>query len=511
MEKYKLAKKLYSQNKFETAVEYFKDSFNTEVLNENEKIDCLTQIIRIQKIINKTDDDIKVEKDLAEFLINRKEYSTASEVLLKLTKKIRNYEISFRLVETLKLEGRLDKAEEESLELFKYLYKKKNYEKTISFYKFAQDNFPPNIKFDSFFLIATIMRGDIDGLEKIQSFDSEILFETLVSSPFNHWRHSKRFFDIVMENAMSSQNYLLNKLGIKLLLEIILMGQEWITEENLSKLIVFFTKSGRKTISRHLCNFAISKEINLEEAVTNKIDSLPEDEEVDTDLDFGQDLFSEDGGKDQVSKLVDDIELLQSMGELEEADLLLSKLKRIDPSNHMLRKDEDGTKLRVKRMNVEDLEKVWSESFQEEIDSNYKISIRARATLNTLTDEELKNSYADLIVCFNTMELFEVSLEVFKRLNEIFTSRTMEEELEINYLLVKTFVGNKDFFKAYDLVTQINGSTPITGEKRIEFLYLQGEIARKLGRKKDAVKSYLLVKEINPNYRLVRQRLMSFG
>lgn len=511
MEKYKFAKKLYSQSKFETAIEYYKDSFNSEVLNENEKIDCLTQIIKIQKIINKSDDDIKVEKDLADFLINRKEYSTASEVLLKLTSKIRNYEICFKLIETLKLEGRLSKAEEESLELYKYLYQRKNYEKTILFYKFTRENFPPNIKFDSFFLIATIMMGDISELEAIESFDEEILFETLLSSPFNHWRHSRRFFNVVMLGTMDSQNYLLNKLGIKLLLETILLGNDWLDEKVLNKLIVFFTKTGRKTVSRLLCNFADEKGISLDETITYKIDSLPEDEEVDTELDFGQDLFDEEGEKDQISSLAENIELLKSMGEDEEANLLLSKLRRLDPAHGLVAKKEDGTKLRVKRMSVEDLEKVWSESFQEEIDSSYKLSIRARATLNTLSDEELKNSYTDLIICFNTMELFEVSLEVFKKINKLLTSRTMDEELEINYLLIKTLIGNKDFFKAYDLVTQINGSTPIMGEKRIEFLYLQGEIARKLGRKKDAVKSYLLVREINPNYRLVRQRLMSFG
>ncbi|WP_156416066.1 hypothetical protein, partial [Nitrosopumilus sp. Nsub] len=73
MEKYKTAKQLYSESKFKTAIEYFKESFNSEVLNENEKIDCLTQIIKIQKLIEKKEDSSKVEEDLADFLIQKKE------------------------------------------------------------------------------------------------------------------------------------------------------------------------------------------------------------------------------------------------------------------------------------------------------------------------------------------------------------------------------------------------------------------------------------------------------
>lgn len=511
MENYKLAKKLYAESKFETAIERFKESFNNEVLNENEKIDCLTQIIKIQKIINKKEDSEKIERDLADFLIKRKEYSSASEVLFKLVNKKRTYDVNFELINTLILEGRLEKAEEETLNLFKYLYRKKNFEKSNELYKFASTKFPANKKFDSFYMLSLIVQGNFEELEKLKVPDEDILFETLASAPFNHWRHSKLYFSSIIRGTFQGDDYNLNKLGLKLLLEKLLLGS-LVDEETMETIVTYFLRKERKTVLRLLSNFADEIELHIEEKLTNKIDSLPEDDAVDTELDLGQDLLSEDDeNSNEVDRLVENIELLKNMGEEEEADVLLAKLKRVDPENKIFVKEATGTKLKVKRLEVEDLEQAWAESFRTNEDGVSDLRNRARATLSSISIEELERSYADIVVCFNTMDLFDVSLEVFRRIDELNIDRDLKKELEYKYLLIKTLMGNQEYFTAYDVVTQLNGETPIAGEKRIEFLYLQGEIARKLGRKKDAIKSYLLVRGLNPNYRLVRQRLLSFG
>lgn len=513
MEKYRTAKILYSENKFDTAIKYFKDSFNHEVLNESEKIDCLNQIIKIQKILNKTHDSIQVEVELANFLIQKKEYNSASEVLKNLVEKKENYDLSFMLIDSLVKQGDLREAENRTVNLFKYLYRKKNYTKTFELYDFVREVFPKNPKFEAFNILSLIQVGNFEEIEKIGiTIDEQIIFESLLKASFNHWRHSDVYRNIIFNNCLVPGNYVLNKLALKLTLELVVLSKD-LKKSCIESLLVFFTKKGRKTVSRLLCNYAEEIKLDLEESITYRIDSLPEDDEIETDLDMGDDLFtSEDTEKaSELENLLREYELMTDLGEEKEANVLLNKIRKIAPAHHLFKKENSGTKLKKKEMTVEDLEEQWSSyTFENDVDQRSLIT-KARMTIKSLSDDDFLNAHKDLIVCFNMMELFDASYLVFERLNELKNIEELELDLDTLYLKLKTMIAAKDYFKAYDLVTNINGQLPLQDENRIEFLYLQGEVARKLGRMKDAIKSYMIVKEINPNYRLVKQRLNSFG
>ncbi len=513
MEKYRTAKILYSENKFDSAIQYFKDSFNNEVLNENEKIDCLNQIIKIQKILNKTHDSVQVEIDLANFLIQKEEFNNASIVLKNLVERNENYELCFKLVETLVKQGDLREAEVRAIKLFKYLYRKKNYSKTSTFYSFVTSVFPENSKFEAFNLLSLIQTGNIKELEALKvKNDNQIVFESLLSTNFNHWRHSSTFKELVYFNCLVPGNYVLNKLAVKLTLELLVLSKD-LNKTDIEFLLLFFIKQSRKTISRLLCNYAESISIEIDEAISYRIDSLPEDNEIDTDLDMGDDLFSDDGSieNSELNSLLREYELLNNLGEDKDAEKLLLKIKKLAPDHRLFAKEVTGTKLKKKQITIDDLEEEWSSHrFQEESDQS-RLETKAKMTIVSLSDEDFLNSYKDLVVCFNMMELYDASYQVFKRLNNLVKLDDLELDLDSLYLKLKTMISAKDYFKAYDLVTNINGALPLQNENRIEFLYLQGEVARKLGRVKDAIKSYMIVKEINPNYRLVKQRLNSFG
>lgn len=513
MEKYRTAKILYSENKFDSALQYFKDSFNHEVLNENEKIDCLNQIIKIQKILNKTHDSIQVEIDLSNFLIKKEEYSSASEVLKNLVDKFENYLLSFKLVETLVKQGDLREAEVRALALFKYLYLKKNYDKTFKFYSFVCSVFPENKKFDAYNLLGLVQVGNFKEIEKSNtSNNNEIIFEALLSTSFNHWRHSDLYREVIYSNCLVPGNYVLNKLAIKLTLELLVLSKD-LKKEGIESLLLFFIKNGRKTVSRLLCNYSESISVEIDESITYRIDSLPEDEEVETDLDMGDDLFSEESrvGESEISNLIREYELLNSLGEEKDAALISNKIRKISPDHKMFVKEASGTKLKKKLITIDDLEDQWSNHTFGDDQQQRGLVSKAKMTIVSLRDEDFLNSYKDLVVCFNMMELYEASYQVFERLNSLNHLDDLELDLDSLYLKLKTMIAAKDYFKAYDLVTNINGALPLQSENRIEFLYLQGEVARKLGRVKDAIKSYMIVKGINPNYRLVKQRLNSFG
>lgn len=510
MEKYKTAKRLLSENKFETAIESFKDSFNSEVLNENEKIDCLTQIIKLQKLIKKKDDNYHVERDLADFLIKREDFTAASEILKKLVERKQNYDGLNTLIETLIKDGQLLHAEEYAIECFKYLYRNKNYQKIIEFHQNFTSSFPESDKFQMYKILALVGMGKLEDLSKETIPNEEVFLELMLGSPFNHWRHSKQFREVIFKNAFSQKDYNLNKIGMKLFLETLLIGEK-IEKDDLNIILSYFLKVGRKAMARQLCNYAEANQFELEEKLVNRIDSLPEDQAIDTDFDMGEDLLGEsESSLSDADKLLENIELLKTMGEDEEAEILVMKLKRLYPE-HPYFQEAGGTTVKVKRMNVDDIEETWNSMFVEEKESRLEMVEHAKATLRSIDDVELLKNYRDLIYSFNSMELYEASLQVMKRLEKHMEDLPLEIKLEINYLNAKSLIFNKQYYQAYDLITQVNGSSPLAGEKRIEFLYLQGEVARKLGRTKDAIKSYLLVKKINPDYRLVRQRLQSFG
>lgn len=513
MEKYRTAKILYSENKFDSAIQYFKDSFNNEVLNENEKIDCLNQIIKIQKILNKTHDSVQVEIDLANFLIQKEEFNSASTVLKNLVERKENFEHCFKLVETLVKQGDLREAETRVIELFKYLYRKKNYTKTFNLYEFVSSVFPKNPKFDAYNHLALIHTGNIQGLEELKiSSDNQIVFEALLSMNFNHWRHSSTYKDLIYFNCLVPGNYVLNKLAVKHTLELLVLSKN-LSKEGIESLLLFFIKNGRKAVSRLLCNYAESISIEIDESISYRIDSLPEDEEIETDLDMGDDLFSDDSsaGNSELNNLLREYDLLNNLGEKEDAEKILSKIKKMAPDHKLFAKEATGTKLKEKQITIDELEEEWNNYNFESNNHQSGLESKAKMTIASLSDEDFLNSYKDLVVCFNMMELYNASYQVFKRLNDLVELDDLELDLDSLYLKLKTMISAKDYFKAYDLLTNINGTLPLQNESRIEFLYLQGEVARKLGRAKDAIKSYMIVKEINPNYRLVKQRLNSFG
>ena len=199
------------------------------------------------------------------------------------------------------------------------------------------------------------------------------------------------------------------------------------------------------------------------------------------------------------------------MEENEEALILKNRLRRLDPGNEIFAKEKPGSVIKIKRIEASDLEEEWSKSFQLKEKSQLELVNMAKATIASLGNDEILKNYADLVFCFNTMELYVASLKILEQVKELLDEKDVSVDLEFNYLYLKTLIGEQKYFEAYDLVTTINGSIPMVDSKRIEFLYIQGEVARKLGRIKEAIKSYLLVKKIDPKYRLINQRLQSFG
>lgn len=512
MEKYKNAKVLFSESKFEQSLADFKKSFSVEALSENEKIDCLSQIIKIQKILNHQSDSYEIEKELAEFLIEKKDFARASKTLEELSKNKASFSLCFRLIETYLMDGNLIKAEGAAEELFRYLYIRKNFSKSKKLYQFTKEQFPKNLKIEAFMTMALIQEGNIEELEKAKYIkNADILFETFVTAPFIHWRHSFLYVEVMLSGGLVTINYELNKIALKLFLDRVLLGSK-IGESSLNAAFAYFNCRERKTISRLICNYADTNSLKLNQKIVNQIASLAEDAELDTDFDLGDDLFFDvEKREGRPEKIVKDILMLESLNEFDEAQRLKHKLRKVSPDHHLLKSEYSGSRLAVKKINAFELEEKWSEMFLDGETTEQEICNNSKATVANLDDETLLSNYSDLVVCFNTMDLYTTSQKVLLRVEGILGAEKLQSDLEFNYLKIKTLIGENDIFKAYDIVTQLNGSCPMTKETRVEFLYLQGEIARRLGRVKDAVKSYLLVKEINPHYRLVGQRLRSFG
>jgi hypothetical protein len=73
--------------------------------------------------------------------------------------------------------------------------------------------------------------------------------------------------------------------------------------------------------------------------------------------------------------------------------------------------------------------------------------------------------------------------------------------------MVESLISKRDFFKAYQMISECMIRVPIYGEEKIACIYLKAETCFYLGKKAESMSLYLQVYKENPNYRLVNQRL----
>ncbi len=114
-----------------------------------------------------------------------------------------------------------------------------------------------------------------------------------------------------------------------------------------------------------------------------------------------------------------------------------------------------------------------------------------------IEDNEVRSVAYDLIVLFLEMEFFEVVKYVLDNY----------DGGEKEYLQIEFYLRSKEYFSAVDLVDNILQNGNVTSDEVILYKYLKGEALYSLKKYKSALKEFQYIKQIEPNYRLVKERI----
>ncbi len=118
-----------------------------------------------------------------------------------------------------------------------------------------------------------------------------------------------------------------------------------------------------------------------------------------------------------------------------------------------------------------------------------------------------KKNYKDLIVMFNMLGFYEVTMIIIEKIKSNLKDLTDAELLEVLHFEVVTFVQTESYSEALHILKYIDEMFELELDAKLCFVYLRAEILFKQGRYKEAYSFYLLAYRINKKYRLVEDRI----
>jgi tetratricopeptide (TPR) repeat protein len=261
--------------------------------------------------------------------------------------------------------------------------------------------------------------------------------------------------------------------------------------------------------------------------LSEEIITWPEDEDKEInyeDLDMGTDLFKEynDGSNifQKIKKIERDIEFLKSTNNEEEIKVLLEELRELDDEHTLVKelneqksKDEASRFVEKKKSldSVKDdlLEQIQRFTMPSESDEEEKRFDRTLGIQVELLEESVfdKNK-SDLVVALMEMGLYKAALKCLER--NVPNDSDVREKMNYFNLKIQLLKESGKIHEALDVCQETIANYPLTNEEKINFVYQEGELARKMKKNAQAVAAYKWVDMIHPGYRLVRQRLREF-
>ncbi|MBF0361406.1 MAG: hypothetical protein HQK49_10355 [Oligoflexia bacterium] len=138
--------------------------------------------------------------------------------------------------------------------------------------------------------------------------------------------------------------------------------------------------------------------------------------------------------------------------------------------------------------------------------------------------DEYFEIYKDLVVAFNTLSMANVSEIILNKIEEDIgicvdvdgdvenreDKTNLVEILNFYYLRIHTMIEQKNYHEASALAEYIIKKHPLKEHEFLCFNYLHAELLAKIGKKKLAKDIYLKIFNINPTYRLVKERIKEF-
>jgi len=143
------------------------------------------------------------------------------------------------------------------------------------------------------------------------------------------------------------------------------------------------------------------------------------------------------------------------------------------------------------------------------IEPNNEEQRRVINSLKFISEEELLSKGHEMIVAFELLGMEEVVLVLCEKL--IFITSDIKQRASTYYIWAQAYCNCGEFYKAIDLIDRVMKTEPLNQEEQLAFLYIKAEACLKLKKIKAAEELFVLIKKINPHYRLVRERLKEIG
>ncbi len=547
---YEKAMDLLSENKFSEALDAF------EELRKNEdpiiKESVLLNLIKLKKILNKKTADDKIH--LAELMIQKRKFKDAISQLesVDATERYSKKTHLYLLYKSHSRSGLIQEASKLGKEYVRELMTLKKYhllEKFLPEYvtEIGAAKIAKEMEIES-----KVCQGKVDDLEEmfpnlLQDYSEdkqvEIDLITLVQERLNErgksfsktpiykttrlitafgndlpqegsWDRKKRIINEVFDGVLSNPN---SPVFYRLLVK-------------------YAVASKRKELCYSTVEYMLKNKENLGikrgeqkrlEKLSEEIITWAEDEDKEVnyeDLDMGTDLFKEynDGSNifQKIKKIERDIEFLRSTNNEEEVQVLLEELRELDDEHTLVKElNEEKTRNEASRVlgKKKSLETVKDDLLEQierfshlrvEDEQEGRIDRTIGIQVELLEESIFDRNKMDLVIALMEMGLYSAALKCLER--NIPEDENIDQKMNYLSLKIQLLKESGKIHEALDVCQETIANYPLKDDEKINFVYMEGELARQMKKNTQAVAAYKWVEMIHPGYRLVRQRLREF-
>ncbi len=500
----------FKRSNFFKAIELFELSLREEPLSVEQKIFSCESIQKINISLNRADNRDQLLL-LGDSYLDSKNFEKAAaifRILFDQTAEVYYLEKQFEsLVEAGLVEESLKISDE-------YLFELKHRGLADLILKFLENNntlLDPEI-LDRNRLIALVLRGDRSKVnqevikwrerpskERLE-LAQHLIDLTLHNTKF--WHGADHLLQFLWNEVIAAANSLMvtKKWLSKLVMDYWLTNG--ISQELIEETLQLAKKNELSVLGHELAKF-----LGQTSLADDFLMMMPREAMAGGEFDFANDLLNQ-SSEDEVSKLENNIKLLLSTKNKSEALKQAYELEKIDPKHSLVRKlltNDDKVK---SKDDQEVLSQLLSEigKYGKKEEEGPDLEQKISTLVQFYSAQIIQESYEDMVIGFNLLELPSVSLQVLRRVD--IKGLDKRDEINFYYLKAETLLKQGDFYRTRDLVEDILYSEPLLKNEKTTFRYLRGEAYYRMGNLSVALSQFKEIKVVEENYRLTEERIL---
>ncbi len=534
------AQELVEQNRFEEALEIFQNLSQSEQLSFEERGSAFEFQIEIYQTLGKFDDQLRTQKKYFQMLWTIKKYEKALPLIESIIQSENQahltdvYYLWFCLVQN----GEIDRASKLSQSYLEALYQKKNFQKGLQFAEELEQKLALRELALYYRLSFLVLKGDKPGIEQLVTQN-----KNLILNPSKNYE-LKKAKQIILKLKDFETYPQVSKVSFELSLELfelappeelVFYGKDFIHrvfdyllyspfDSELFALLLRYSQKAQSRLIIEVLIRVIEKQPQFirgqrklmkafEDAKVERAGwpEITKEQMTEDGFDLGEDLLKSpaiDGQTLMIRRLEHDIAILKKKNLNEEAKVILNKLKELDPTHPLVTREERKKPAEDKPIFLKEfLELAEYQSSKEQVEDRVMLT-SFKKYLAYLDHQTLVENFRDIAVSLLTFDAPELAIDLLEGLRGDFKAEDqLEKKLNLEYLLITCLEKAERYFEAMIVLDEVLNFAPLLDEERKVFLYQKGDLAKKMGQRLLALNTFKAVKQIDPGYRLVQERI----